>query len=309
MGIREMRLRLGDTQSEFAARYGIPFRTVQNWEIGLRKPPKYVLNLLEERVRRDLVNRKTAILPMYDAQKMDLPKRSDFIGAMSWLRAVRETLGGKVVFALDKALMCEGRFGGRSEEYIVWVYGDDSLTRYNGVVLLGNTISPHCVQEKHGLCFTDFNRTLSDAFANERILDMQGITEAVSKYYYTHGESFRGLSIERRHQGEVFLVELADRLYKGQPVFFVSEVHMEFLAFIDELIEPSVKGSVVDVLHCLSHNLRSVCSSGNNSFLDAWALADCAFFLSVVIEAQTAVAHFCRVFKTAQNHHAAASWG
>ena len=33
------------------------------------------------------------------------------------------------------------------------------------------------------------------------------------------------------------------------------------------------------------------------------------FFLSVVIEAQTAVAHFCRVFKTAQNHHAAASWG
>ena len=96
---------------------------------------------------------------------------------------------------------------------------------------------------------------------------------------------------------------------KGQPVFFVSEVHMEFLAFIDELIEPSVKGGVVDVLHCLSHNLRSVCSSGNNSFLDAWALADCAFFLSVVIEAQTAVAHFCRVFKTAQNHHAAASWG
>ena len=85
--------------------------------------------------------------------------------------------------------------------------------------------------------------------------------------------------VERRHQGEVFLVELADRLYKGQPVFFVSEVHMEFLAFIDELIEPSVKGSVVDVLHCLSHNLRSVCSSGNNSFLDAWALADCAFFL------------------------------
>ena len=38
-------------------------------------------------------------------------------------------------------------------------------------------------------------------------------------------------------------------------------------------------------------------------------LADCAFFLSVVIEAQTAVAHFCRVFKTTQNHHAAASWG
>ncbi len=32
MDIREMRTRLGDTQSEFAARYNIPFRTVQNWE-------------------------------------------------------------------------------------------------------------------------------------------------------------------------------------------------------------------------------------------------------------------------------------
>lgn len=52
---------------------------------------------------------------------------------------------------------------------------------------------------------------------------------------------------------------LLDRLNKGQPVFFVSEVHMEFLAFIDELIEPSAKGSVVDVFHCLSHDLGSAC--------------------------------------------------
>ena len=39
MIIRELRSKLGDTQSEFASRYGIPFRTVQNWETGLRKPP------------------------------------------------------------------------------------------------------------------------------------------------------------------------------------------------------------------------------------------------------------------------------
>lgn len=30
MLIRDMRKQLGDTQSEFAARYNIPFRTVQN---------------------------------------------------------------------------------------------------------------------------------------------------------------------------------------------------------------------------------------------------------------------------------------
>ena len=51
MNIREMRNQLGDTQSEFAARYNIPFRTVQNWETGLRKPPEYIIDLLGARIR------------------------------------------------------------------------------------------------------------------------------------------------------------------------------------------------------------------------------------------------------------------
>jgi transcriptional regulator with XRE-family HTH domain len=200
MNIREMRTQLGDTQSEFAARYHIPFRTVQNWETGLRKPPEYILNLLESRIREDLVNRKTAILPKYDSRKGDLPKRSDYIGSLAWLKAVRERIGENVAFALDEALMCQGSFGGRSDEYIVWVYGADSVTRFNGVVVLGNKISPYSVKEKNGLRFTDLNRTLSDALANEDILDMQGITEAVSRYYYSNNESFDGLSVAPEYQ-------------------------------------------------------------------------------------------------------------
>lgn len=200
MTIRDMRTQLGVTQSEFAARYLIPFRTVQNWETGLRKPPEYIMNLLEDRVKQDLVNRKTAVLPKHDSHKLELPKRSDYIGSFSWLRAVREKLGENVVFALDEALMCQGIFGGRSDEYIVWIYGDDSLTRFNGVVVLGNYISPYSIMEKSGLRFTDFNRTLSDALANESILDMQGITEAVSRYYYSNNESFNGLSVAPNYQ-------------------------------------------------------------------------------------------------------------
>ena len=195
-----MRTRLGDTQSEFAARYNIPFRTVQNWETGLRKPPIYILMLLESRIREDLVNRKTASLPKYDPHKKELPRRSDFVGAFSWLKAVRERLGENVVFALDEALMCQGSFGGRSDEYIVWVYGDDKVSDFNGVVLLGNKVSKYCVTEKNGLRFTDFNRTLSDALANEAILDMQGITEAVNRYYYSNNESFSGLSVAPEYQ-------------------------------------------------------------------------------------------------------------
>lgn len=49
-----MRSLLNDSQNDFAKRYNIPFRTVQNWESGVRVPPKYVMDLLEERVKADL---------------------------------------------------------------------------------------------------------------------------------------------------------------------------------------------------------------------------------------------------------------
>ena len=195
MNIREMRTRLGDTQSEFAARYNIPFRTVQNWETGTRKPPEYITALLASRIKNDLLNRKTAVFPKYNSQKIDLPKRSDYIGATSWLKAVRDCIGEPVVFALDEALMCQGSFGGRSDEFLVWVYGNDSLTRFNGVAVLGNHISPYYVESKNGVDYTNFNRTLSDALANESILDMQGITEALSRYYYRNGDSFNGIFV------------------------------------------------------------------------------------------------------------------
>ena len=200
MYIRDLRTKLGDTQSEFAARYHIPFRTVQNWEAGVRTPPEYVMRLLECRIREDLVNRKTAALPKYDPHKADLPKRSDFVGSLSWLKAVRERIGEDVVFALDEALMCHGSFGGRSDEFLVWVYGSDSVKRFNGVVVLGNHVSEYNVLNRNGLLYTDLNRTISDALANESLLDMQGVTEALSKYYYSHDESFNGLFVPPEYQ-------------------------------------------------------------------------------------------------------------
>ncbi len=200
MNIREMRMELGDTQSEFADRYHIPFRTIQNWETGIRKPPEYIVRLLEHQVKEDLVNRRTSALPKYDPRKVNLPRRENYIGSLSWLRAVRDCIGEDVVFALDQALMCHGSFGGRNDEYIVWVYGDESLLRFNGVAVLGRKVSPYCVLEKNGLRFTDLNRTISDALANESILDMQGITEAVSHYYFSNGESFEGLSVAPEYQ-------------------------------------------------------------------------------------------------------------
>lgn len=200
MSIRDLRKLLGDTQSEFSERYNIPFRTIQNWESGVRKPPEYIMDLLKQRINGDLINKKAVSLPEYDPHKKNLPKRSDYVGAFSWLKAVKDCLGEDIVFALDEALMCQGSFGGRSDEYIVWIYGNDKASRYNGVVVIGNHISPYNISEKNGLKFTDFNRTLSDALANEQILDMQGTMEALNKYYYTNGESFNGLSVSPEYQ-------------------------------------------------------------------------------------------------------------
>jgi putative transcriptional regulator len=39
------------TQQEFSKLYGVPVRTLQNWELGVSVPPAYVLDLLEFKVR------------------------------------------------------------------------------------------------------------------------------------------------------------------------------------------------------------------------------------------------------------------
>ena len=96
--------------------------------------------------------------------------------------------------------MCQGAFGGHSDGYLIWVYGSDSAARFNGVVVLGNEISSYQVKSRNGLQYTDFNRTLTDAFANESILDMQGITEAVSRYYYSNDNSFDGIAVSPEYQ-------------------------------------------------------------------------------------------------------------
>ena len=47
MTIQELREKTGLTQSKFAEYFGLPLRTVQEWEQGRRKPPDYIPKLLE----------------------------------------------------------------------------------------------------------------------------------------------------------------------------------------------------------------------------------------------------------------------
>ena len=96
--------------------------------------------------------------------------------------------------------MCQGSFLGRFDEGLIWLYGEDSLSRYNGVVILGNRVSSYQVKSRDGLRYTDMSRTVNDALANEAILDMQGITEALSYYYFSNNESMDGISVAPEYQ-------------------------------------------------------------------------------------------------------------
>ena len=44
---KELRERSGMNKTEFASCFNIPYRTVQNWELGLRPCPQYLLELME----------------------------------------------------------------------------------------------------------------------------------------------------------------------------------------------------------------------------------------------------------------------
>ena len=43
--MKEIRKSLGLTQKEFGKKYGIPRRTIEDWDRGINSPPKYWLNI------------------------------------------------------------------------------------------------------------------------------------------------------------------------------------------------------------------------------------------------------------------------
>ena len=50
MTVREARRLCGLTQQEVSSLLGIPKRTLENWETGLREPPEYVEKLVVEKL-------------------------------------------------------------------------------------------------------------------------------------------------------------------------------------------------------------------------------------------------------------------
>lgn len=55
MNIKELRTQTGMTQKAFAQYFNIPVRTIEDWEAGRRKPPVYVLELIEYKIEKEKI--------------------------------------------------------------------------------------------------------------------------------------------------------------------------------------------------------------------------------------------------------------
>ena len=51
--IKDVNKESGLTMAELNRRYKIPYRSLQNWSLGLREPPEYVSDLLERVINED----------------------------------------------------------------------------------------------------------------------------------------------------------------------------------------------------------------------------------------------------------------
>lgn len=56
--VKELRISTGMNRKEFCEYFGIPYRTVTEWERGTRKMPDYVLRMMEYQVRMENIKNK-----------------------------------------------------------------------------------------------------------------------------------------------------------------------------------------------------------------------------------------------------------
>jgi transcriptional regulator with XRE-family HTH domain len=79
MNIRELRELSGMTQQAFGDYFGIPLRTIQNWEGGQRKCPDYLLDLIEYKLKKE----KESIYLIYKDSMDDACVELGYIASIS----------------------------------------------------------------------------------------------------------------------------------------------------------------------------------------------------------------------------------
>jgi DNA-binding transcriptional regulator YiaG len=55
--LKEIRTASGMSRKQFAEYFEIPYRTLQNWELGLRECPEYLLKLMEYKLKAEKITK------------------------------------------------------------------------------------------------------------------------------------------------------------------------------------------------------------------------------------------------------------
>lgn len=53
MNFKDLRQQSGMNLTQFSKYFGIPYRTIQNWERGERQCPEYLLHLMEYKLKKE----------------------------------------------------------------------------------------------------------------------------------------------------------------------------------------------------------------------------------------------------------------
>lgn len=79
--IKEIRKKTGLTQKAFGKKYGIPERTIQDWETGKRKPADYVIRMLSQTTETNISERQIFEVFDFGFEQMEtnslIPSQSD----------------------------------------------------------------------------------------------------------------------------------------------------------------------------------------------------------------------------------------
>lgn len=55
MSFKDLRLASKMSRTDFAIYFGIPYRTIQNWELGLRECPQYLVELMHYKLKKERI--------------------------------------------------------------------------------------------------------------------------------------------------------------------------------------------------------------------------------------------------------------
>jgi hypothetical protein len=120
-------------------------------------------------------------------------RRNEYLSNRAWFRDV---VGGQdLVLCHASALECLQLFVGYVNAKEIDVYAKEKGVYDNINYRILNNFEGIDIVSIGNLKCTSFNQTVNDMFREFDSTDEQALTEALSKYYYMHNESFDGLTI------------------------------------------------------------------------------------------------------------------